>query len=88
MHSLGRRHHVAEHSVHAEPDFYVSFVGFDVNIRRAVAHGLGEDQVYHLNNGGFACHFLEIGEVGRVVDLGGALAVAVAAAGETGQNLL
>ena len=70
VHAFGRVHHVVQHAVDTVADLDVALVGFEVDVARAVADRLGEQQVHHLDDRGLAGHFLEVREVGGVVDLG------------------
>ena len=47
---LGRRHHLVEHAVDAEPDPHVLLGGLDVDVRGPVADSLGHDRVHELDD--------------------------------------
>src|SRR5437588_2424979 len=70
LHALGRAHDITQHAIDSVANFYFALVRLDVDITCSIAHGLGEDEVDHLHDGGFARHLLKIGKVGAVINLG------------------
>ena len=70
-----------EHAVDAVTDPDVALLGLDVDVRRAVVHGLRDEQVHELHDRRFVDRLLERGDVvgfrlfgrgrcGEVADLG------------------
>ena len=59
----GRRHHVLQNAVNAEAHAIFLFVRLDVDIAGAALHGVGEDQVAELDDGGFFGGLLEARQI-------------------------
>jgi len=70
VHPLRRPQGLRQHAVDSVADLDVPLVGLDVNVTGPVSNRLGEDQVDHLHDRRLARHLGEVGQVGRVIDLG------------------
>ena len=85
VHPLGRTHDVAQHPVHPVADLDLALVRLHMDVAGPVSDGLGEDQVDHLDDGSLARHLLQVGQIGRLVYVGGQPAFLVLTR-QTGQN--
>ena len=62
--ALGRRQHLVEHAVHAEPDAELLLVGLPVQVGRAPANGVGQDHVDELHDRRLVGRLLELDDIG------------------------